>query len=115
FCLAGNPSETLKKDEMRKWTFFLDISLDGNVITLVRDVDNPGSIAVRGNASILNLPTSTDGSYTIDIIKAGLGRKLFGLDISALGNAKNRPTYRNLISYFLRTGPSGFSDPFAHF
>lgn len=115
FCLGANPSETLEKEEMISWVFRLDIEINENKVTLSRSIDNPNAITVYDETKSLNLPGSTDGIFNVDIVKAALGYAVFGLNEESLRGKKNRPTYRMLLSYFLRTGGTAYSEPFAYF
>jgi uncharacterized protein YydD (DUF2326 family) len=115
FCLGANPSETLKKMEMQDWKFYLDISIEDEIFTISRYVDDPKNVMLQGDLDKIGLQNLTDNSFNIDILKSSLGNKLFGLNESRLSSGKNRPSYRSLISYFMRTGSNGFSEPFAFF
>jgi len=115
FCLGSNPSETLKKDEMKDWTFYLDIKLNDDIFTLTRSVDNQGEITIHGNLDIFGISNKGDNTLSTDALKAIFGNYLFGLNDARLENKKNKPSYRSLISYFMRTGADAFSDPFTYF
>lgn len=115
YCLGSNPSETLKKDEMLDWTFYLEIEIGGASYTLIRSIDDGATITVKGDAEKIGLVSiGGDNVFTVDTVKQALGDVMFGLH-KVNGAVKNRPSYRSLMSYFMRTGSSGFSDPFAYF
>lgn len=115
FCLGANPSETLKKEEMQDWRFFLDISIDCDEFTFIRNVDDLKNVIIHGDPERLGLNESLDSVYNADLIKSILGNILFGLNETKLDGKKNKPSYRSLISYFMRTGPDSYSEPFAYF
>lgn len=115
FCLGANPSDTLKKDEMKDWSFYLDIKLDDNVFTLIRSVDDQGNVTIQGDLEKLGIPSQSDNTVSVDILKNIFGGALFGLSDARLESKKNKPSYRSLMSYFMRTGSGAFTDPFAYF
>jgi len=115
YCLGSNPSETLRKDEMASWSFFLDVEIDGEELTFNRSIDDPNVVAVHGARHVIGIGDELEPSIPLDLYKACLGKKLFGINEAALRGKKNKPSYRSLVSYFMRTDATAFSNPFAYF
>lgn len=120
FCLGSTikPRNTLRAKELEDWTFILDITLRGEEYTVYRNTLNRSHIKVEGDFSdwpIKPLYNDKENSY---IMKTRdwtslLGYMMFGLPITT--DKKYTPTFRSLISYFIRRGVNAFQNPFKHF
>jgi uncharacterized protein YydD (DUF2326 family) len=115
FCLGSNPSVTIKKEEMTSWVFSLDVEIDGSKLTFSRSVENPNYVRIQGARDVIGIANESDDEITLDVFKAHLGETLFGLNEKSLQGKKNKPSYRSLISYFMRTDSTAFSNTFAYF
>lgn len=115
FCLGGSPSETLKKDELQDWRFSLDLIIDSSTITITRNVDDFKTATITGETDVLDITLGLDNKIGLETLKSALGSKLFGLNERLMSGKKNKPSYRSLVSYFMRTGTGAFSEPFAYF
>ncbi len=120
FCLGGNKGETLSKKEMNNWTFSIELNLLGGIFFISRNTDSGNKIIVGGDFSILPIKPVYDKKngfyfYTRDHWNTLLGNLLFGLPV-AHDETMYEPTFRSLISYFIRkNGRSGaFLNPFQH-
>lgn len=107
FCLGASKkgSRLFSKDvfqNIKNWTFILDIELEGQLISVSRQMANPKVIILDNGKK--QFSESEWAEY--------LGRKMFGLPIKA---NKYSPSFRNLISYFIRRDDYAFSHPFEHF
>lgn len=119
FCLGGNKGETLKKKQMNNWVFTLELDLAGKKYSAARNTSNPSNIIVEGDCS--DWPTKPEYDNKIKQQRFScrdwtniLGKLYFNFSPKGNDDIKYRPTFRNLISYFLRKdGKSGaFLDPF---
>lgn len=119
FCLGADLNRgSLPVDKISDWVFFIEMDLFGEKITAARMISNPGIVKVTGKISQLPILAERDTSelfdfYKIEDWKILLGISLFGLN--EISNSKYVPTFRNLISYFLRNGTDAYSKPFVYF
>ena len=121
FCLGGSMGETLKRREVKGWTFTLDVEHGGRSFSISR---RTGDNAVEISGDTAGWPVALAGNATIaqdgvrikvDDFNRGMGRMLYGLEShGALGY---RPTFRSLISYRVRQGGKhgGYRSPFQSF
>lgn len=115
YCLGGNPSETLLKEEMKDWVFFLEVEIDGVIFNFGRSVSEQSSVFVKGDLTKFDLDAGAERDVNIEIFKKVMGKLVFGYNENLVSEKKFRPSYRSLISYFMRDGSSAFVDPFAFF
>lgn len=118
FCLGGDKKNlALPVDKMEEWVFTIEIGLLGEVIAASRHVSEPRNVYIEGNHNKLPYKPemNANGSfyYKIDDWKKLLGVLFF--DIHEEQNDRYHPTFRSLISYFLRLGPEAYNDPFTFF
>jgi len=107
---------TLKSSELNGWTFYVDLEVDGRLITVARNTTNAQNVYFTGDATGWPIqPTiRADGqTYTIPQWTSLLGLLMFGLDPNREG--QYGPSFRGLISFFLRSGRQAYSDPFETF
>lgn len=110
FCLGAKTQKNkgLLVEELSGWEFSIDMEIDGQKIVVSRSVDSPRTISLGLQPYPLN---NKDVTWT-DFNQL-LGSYIFGLDISR-DEKKYLPTFRSLISYFVRRGKDAFSTPFEH-
>ena len=120
FCLGSNTSrgKGLMVDTLKGWSFTLDLLIDGRELSVTRNTTNPRWFHLGGNVNGLDIPNRNrrlHGMYTLDTKSwnSVLGRLFFDLSGQELEYAYH-PTFRNLISYFVRHGRESFVSPFAH-
>jgi len=122
FCLGGNKGETLSKPELNDWTFTLDIDLAGKRYAVTRNtLAKANKVVIEGDCSDWPIKPELDKKNGKQIItnsnwKRVLGVLMLGLEPS-YDEMKYVPTFRSLISYFIRhNGQSGaFLDPFQQY
>ncbi len=124
-CLGSDLDEKLLPvDDIKDWVFFIEMDLFGKKIIASRAISNPKVVTIEGDYK--NFPITPEkisekecGSYKLEDWKTLLGRDLFGLnDGSAPKGDKDTkyiPSFRNLISYFIRRGIDAYSKPFHYF
>lgn len=111
FCL-GSSGDALKIPELAEWRFDMDLVVGGREVTVRRAVAKPNIVTVDGDTGNWPFPgRRTDGGRTMRVDEwcRNLGAMMFG--VVDADESNYRPTFRSLISYFIRR-PDGFSDPF---
>ena len=118
FCLGATlpTARGLGSQNLQGWAFSLDLTLTNKVITVTRSIDKKEShqVAIEGDTTSWPIqPKEKEGQRILSLIKwkALLGNILFGLPIDN-EDQKFKPTFRGLISYFIRRGRDAFSTPF---
>jgi len=121
FCLGSRAIKGtgLLQESLVDWAFTIDITLAGNRVKATRAIATPNRISIEGlTTNWIEQPDldakSGERVFNWDRWKTLLGWALFGLPRSN-NSFKYSPTYRSLISYFVRRGPDAYNDPFRHF
>ncbi|MDE2762879.1 MAG: DUF2326 domain-containing protein [Gemmatimonadota bacterium] len=118
FCLGARVRRDrgLAIPALEDWAFTMQMSLRGERIAITRAVASPNAVAVRGLGDEWpDLPSADlmeERSFTQAQWRAFLGRALFSLP--SPDAPKYNPSFRSLISYFVRRGHDAFGDPFTH-
>jgi len=118
FCFGGNlQKKLLPVEKIRDWTFYLELDLLGETFKVSRSIDQPGFVYIEGN--ILSLPISPEIDeesgfrfYKVATWNEVLGQCLF--EIPNVARDKYKPSFRDLISYFIRSGKDSYSEPFSY-
>lgn len=116
FCLGGSVQRAkgLAIDALAGWEFTIELSICDERFRATRAVDHPNTIMVEHHGSG-SPPSDTlfgDTAYKRREWNALLGSRLCGLDSDDV--PKYGPTYRGLISYFLRRGGAAYLEPFQY-
>lgn len=123
FCLgsAARKGQGVVIEALSDWIFVLDLVLDGNPISASRSVGNPSEIRIIADTDISgwSLAPRRDmltGEYVLAVDEwvTLLGTQLFNLPFRD-STAKYQPSFRSLISYFIRRGKDAYSNPFEHY
>lgn len=121
FCLGSNArrGRGLCIAPLADWSFTLDITLAGNRVRVTRAVESPNRIVIDGPTSGWMEQPDIDRStgervFNLRRWKTLLGWSLFGVHRD-YATMKYKPSYRSLISYFIRRGPDAYTTPFSHF
>ncbi len=125
FCLGGGvssgKSKILFQEVLAKWTFSLELDLRDSRYTISRKGENSNRIIVDGDFS--ELPSdwqpkidkeTGEQIYSLQEWTSVLGWMMFDLPFSKTKEIY-LPTFRSLISYFVRKGKDAFSKPFEHY
>ena len=122
FCLGASVSKGKGKglsiEPLKGWEFTLEITLAGNRVKVTRAIDNPNRFVIDGSTKgWIDQPDPDSNSgeciFKPDRWKALLGWALF--DIPNLDEShKYKPSFRSLISYFIRSDVESYNDPFKH-
>jgi uncharacterized protein YydD (DUF2326 family) len=118
FCL-GSSGKGLCIEPLAGWAFTIDITLAGQRVQATRATETANRIVIDGPTVGWVLQPDTDKATLERVISVGrwrllLGWALFGLEQSDDVH-KYKPSYRSLISYYVRQGPNAYSDPFSHY
>lgn len=120
YCLGSGLPKKLDKDELKDWTFGINIELNGKEYSIQRKIITPNYVYVEGDVSNWqHKPEETSADeiheFKIDNYNEILGRLIFDVNTSSFDDLKYVPSFRNLMSYFTRTDVVAFNDPFRHF
>lgn len=119
FCLGSTSLQKAKgldSRNLRGWAFSLELTLSNQVITVTRNTADKSKVVIEGDTTSWPIqPKEKEGQRVLSLThwKAILGNLLFGLP-SDNEDKKFQPTFRGLISYFIRRGRDAFSTPFEH-
>jgi len=121
FCLGGNKGETLKKSQLGDWTFVIDMDLDGKRYSVSRNTAESNKIFIEGDCSNWSIKPVVDEKTGKQLISRNdwtrvLGTLMFDLQ-SMYDEYKYHPTFRSLVSYFIRKNghSGGFLNPFQQY
>ncbi|WP_392535030.1 ABC-three component system protein [Nostoc sp. C117] len=118
FCLGGTitTAKGLGSRNIRGWAFSLELTLANQIITVTRNTDDRSQVVIDGDTANWPIqPKEQEGKKVLSLEdwKAVLGNLTFGLTIDNEAK-KYKPTFRGLISYFIRRRRDAFSTPFEH-
>ncbi len=121
FCLGSNKGETLKKPNLDDWTFTLELDLGNKRYSISRNTLHTNKILIEGDCSDWTIKPTTDEKTQKQVISQRDWNKALGILMLKLqpiyDDLKYIPTFRSLISYFIRrNGQSGaFLNPFQQY
>lgn len=121
FCLGGNKGETLSKPQLNDWTFTLEIDLQNQKYSVSRNTADDKKVFLDGDCSKWSIKPSIDKKSGKQVIATKDWTKMLGIlffDLQPIyEDYKYHPTFRSLISYFIRKdGQSGaFLSPFKQY
>ncbi|MBF0131913.1 MAG: DUF2326 domain-containing protein [Magnetococcales bacterium] len=119
FCLGANADKDVFPQEyLPGWEFSLELAVGSRPVTVTRGVENPANVLVSGVPS--NWPIQSTVRKGVEAFTAKewtllLGHFLFGLPYDNDGNSLRGPSFRSLISYFIRRRKDAYSTPFESF
>lgn len=119
FCLGSTlpKAKGLGSKNLRDWVFSVELIFENNassIITVSRSPENSSKILIEGDtANWCIQPKEKEGQKVLSLKewKIVLGNLMFGLPCDN-EDKKYQPTFRSLISYFIRRGRDAFSTPF---
>ena len=120
FCLGSSVRQGrgLCIEPLQDWEFTLEMTLAGNRVQVTRAINKPNRLFIDGTTKGWVEQPDTVGlfrgkGFDLNRWKTLLGWTLFGL--SPFDDAKKyKPSFRSLISYFIRRGVAAYTDPFCH-
>lgn len=118
FCLGASTrkGKGLMAKALHDWEFTVELDVGGKSVSATRSVRTPRRITVAGDAPGLVAGSLAGlGEQAIDVASwtEWLGQRWFGLP-ETWPEGKYRPSFRSLVSYFVRRGKDAFSTPFEH-
>lgn len=121
FCLGSRATKGkgLIIEPLESWAFTIDITLAGNRVKAKRSIAKHNRIVIDGpTTGWIEQPDLDDKTgeriFNWERWKTLLGWSQFGLPRTN-DPFKYKPSYRSLISYFIRREPDAYIDPFRHF
>ncbi len=121
FCLGGNRGETLSNKSLDDWTFIMKIELNSKIYSVRRNISNQNKVFLEGDFSDWPIKPEVDEETKKSFLTVKNWNKLLGylmFDLkTSYGSLKYIPTFRGMISYFIRkNGQSGaFLSPFTQY
>jgi uncharacterized protein YydD (DUF2326 family) len=120
FCLGAKyPAQggVLGNKDLLDWTFLMDLDFSGRAFTIRRNTEKPNRVFIDGDWSYWPIHPRVDAQtgdtfLVLNEWNKVLGYLLFGLSVDE--DNKYTPTFRSLVSYFIRRGRDAFSSPFEH-
>ncbi|MEO5367433.1 MAG: DUF2326 domain-containing protein [Magnetococcus sp. WYHC-3] len=119
FCLGANADQgVLPREHLPGWEFSLELAVGSRQMTVTRGVENPTNFLVPDVPSNWPIPPTVRKGVEAFIAKDWtllLGHFLFGLPYDTVGDSLRGPSFRSLISYFIRRRKDAYSIPFESF
>ena len=121
FCLGADKGETLSNSQLDGWTFKLEIDLCGKKYSVSRNTSDPNKIIIEGDCHDWKIKPTVDKKSRKQILSRADWNKCLGslvFDIQPVYDEfKYAPTFRSLISYFIRRNGQrgGFLTPFQQY
>lgn len=119
FCFGSDlKKKNLPVDNIEDWIFYIEFDLSGSKVIAGRGINDTGIIKIEGDCSNFPLPVEIDEDGGFDYYKILDWKKLLGISLFGLTSTsrkKHIPSFRALISYFLRSGIDAYSKPFIYF
>lgn len=120
FCLGSQltKEDRLSSEELSGWTFYLDLEIARKKYTFSRNTsENPREIIVDGDYSdwIVQPELNDKGKAVISTDNLSKNLTYLGFQIDPFSDLKYQPSSRMLLSYLIRKGVAGYSDPFNYF
>ena len=120
FCLGGKlDRKGLGCDALSDWSFTLDMYLRGQPVSVTRATKDSSKVNIEGDSIGWPIPPGKDKKTGRPVLKVTdwidlLGNLMFGLPPGGF-DSNYAPTYRSLISYFIRRGKDAYSTSFEHY
>jgi uncharacterized protein YydD (DUF2326 family) len=121
FCLGSSADKNhrLMAPHLRGWTFTVELDLRGKLYRISRNTGNPRRVILEGDFRDWPIKPRKDNGTSAYILSTAqwtdvLGWLMFDLAPQARTDSFE-PTFRSLLSYFVRRGRDAFSTPFEHF
>lgn len=119
FCLGARvqSGRGLAIPALEQWAFTMELSLGADRVAVTREVARPNTITVTGMSNRWpHIPPANllgIRSFKLEQWRALLGAALFSLP--SREKQKYNPSFRSVLSYFVRRGHDAYGDPFSHF
>lgn len=121
FCLGGSfrKKDPLGNEALSDWEFTLEMTLGGRPISVSRSMINATRVTIVAETADWPVQPTWDRDTRTRMLKISdwnlvLGSYMFGLPHEGFSSGF-APTFRSLISYFVRKGKDAYSVPFEHY
>lgn len=118
FCLGGDLKvDVFPTQDIIDWKFSIEIDLFSCLIKGTRSIQNPNIIVVEGEFGQFPILPEEDKDDSFYFYKKEAWKNLLGICLFDIENnsEKYRPTFRSLISYFIRSTSGAYIEPFSYF
>jgi uncharacterized protein YydD (DUF2326 family) len=121
FCLGAQVGKKslFKNPNLKGWSFIIDIEVDNEIYSFERMIDSPSKIYVlKGNIDKIGEDYKYDKKRHNYFFKVLIFNKYMLQVVYGLLPTENNiyyPSFRELISYSIRRGVDGFTNPFDFF
>lgn len=117
FILGSNLSREQNLDGLRgtDWEFTAWFDLDGTKFSATRSLDDTSRVKLSGQVEGLGIELEVKQGSSIARLsgwKSFLGKAYFRLDDGGLSESSYKPSFRALVSYFVRPGRGAYLSPF---
>jgi len=118
FGLGANPKrgEGLLSESLDGWEFSVELSLRRGRVLVSRNTEKPSQFFLEGD--LTGWPLKIERETRRPFVTMGDWRSILGEEMFGLSDAESGqfgPSFRSLISYFVRRSPDAFSTPFEHY
>lgn len=114
FCLGSqvNRNSVFKNENLKGWSFILEIDIRGKAYSIERFTDCPGKLYIDGDLSSLNFDCKYDKSqHSYYVSPSTFNRAMlsefYGIE-TVDNNQQHVPSFRELISYAIRKNVEGY-------
>ena len=121
FCLGATvyKNSVFKNENLRGWSFGLEIDIREERYNIERFVDDPGKIFISGKLERFSREYKYDKKhkrfyFNLNTFKEEMLEQVYGFVTSANDNS-HVPTFRELISYVIRRNAEGYKNAFEFF
>lgn len=121
FCLGSqvNRNSVFKNENLKGWSFILEIDIRGKAYSIERFTDCPGKLYIDGDLSSLNFDCKYDKSQHRYYVSPGTFNRamlseFYGIE-TVDNNQQHVPSFRELISYAIRKNVEGYKSAFEFF
>ena len=117
FCLGTtvNKKSVFMNENLKGWSFGLEIDISGERYKIERFVEEPGKIFIKGNLDCFSHECKYDEKrkrYYLHLraFNEEMQEKFYGFTLS--DEERNVPSFRELISYVIRRNAEGYKSAF---
>lgn len=121
FCLGGRASKGkgLIIDPLKSWEFTMEVTLAQRKVKVTRSVDEHNRVVISGDTTGWPEQPDVDDETGQRVFKIERWRTLLGLVLFGLPRSTDslpyKPSYRSLVSYFVRRRLDAYMSPFSHY
>lgn len=121
FCLGSQVSKSsvFKNENLKGWSFILEIDIGEKIYYIERFTDCPGKIYIDGEISAFCLDCKYDKTArryyaSPSVFNKAMLKEFYGIEVTD-SNQQYVPSFRELISYAIRRNVEGYKSAFEFF